>query len=74
MSKGLQRPPFGVVTTMNFDDDVNYSKLEFECAGTLDDKYAEGIMKQRELISEDLRAEFNPENYTAPEKRSKFSR
>lgn len=64
LSKGLKRPPFGVITKLSFDMDADYETLEFECVDALPDELLDGIFELRDNIQDDLLALPDFGNYT----------
>jgi hypothetical protein len=70
IAKALQRPVFSMVTTMSFDDNEDYPKLEFKAADRVPPNLISKMVALRDSVKDQLMAPFNTEGYESPDKAS----
>ena len=73
--KLLKRPTYGVITRVFFDDEADYEVLKFEIIDKISSvEHMQKIEQLREQIAEDLRADYDPDNYKGDERKKKPAR
>jgi len=68
LGKVHKRPCYGVTTTMTFDDEFDFPVINFSLDEVISDaNVLSRIMELRELCSENMLMEFDPDSYESPE-------